>query len=117
MPSKTTARPEVSSAVVFAGITVVIALLGLFLTGVEFLYGLAIAASVSVVLTVLAATTLIPALLGALGLRVLGRRDRRDLAAGHTSPAHTTGGFRKWAGLIQKHPIALAADGDGDRQE
>ncbi len=106
-----TALDTSGRAVVFAGITVVIALLGLFLTGVEFLYGLAIAASVSVVLTVLAATTLIPALLGALGLRVLGRRDRRDLAAGHTSPTHTTGGFRQWAGLIQKHPIALAAVG------
>src|SRR5665647_2732401 len=89
MPAKTTALDTSGRAVVFAGITVVIALLGLYLTGVEFLYGLAFAASVSVVLTVLAATTLVPALLGALGLRVLGRRDRRDLAAGRTSPAHT----------------------------
>lgn len=106
-----TALDTSGRAVVFAGITVVIALLGLYLTGVEFLYGLAIAASVSVVLTVLAATTLIPALLGALGLRILGRRDRRDLATGHTSPTHTTGAFRWWAGLVQKRPITLAAVG------
>ena len=106
-----TALDTSGRAVVFAGITVVIALLGLFLTGIEFLYGLAIAASVSVVLTVLAATTLIPALLGALGLRVLGRGDRRDLAAGRITPEHTTGGFRRWAGLVQKHPVVLATVG------
>ena len=106
-----TALDTSGRAVVFAGITVVIALLGLFLTGIEFLFGLAIAASVSVVLTVLAATTLVPALLGALGLRVLGRRDRGALAAGRTAPEHTTGAFRRWAGTVQRHPIALAVAG------
>jgi len=94
-------------AVVFAGITVVIALLGLFLTGIEFLYGLAIGASVSVVFTVLSATTLVPALLGALGLRVLGRRDRRALEAGTFVSEHSGGGFRRWARLVQGHPMVL----------
>ena len=94
-------------AVVFAGITVVIALLGLFLTGIEFLYGLAIGASVSVVFTVLSATTLIPALLGALGLRVLGRRDRQALLAGKVVSEHSGGEFRRWARLVQGRPIVL----------
>jgi len=94
-------------AVVFAGITVVIALLGLFLTGIEFLYGLAIGASVSVVFTVLSATTLIPALLGALGLRVLGRRARRALLAGKVVSEHSGGEFRLWARLVQGRPIVL----------
>ncbi|PKQ18659.1 MAG: hypothetical protein CVT68_02250 [Actinobacteria bacterium HGW-Actinobacteria-8] len=109
--SITTALNTSGRAVVFAGITVVIALLGLFLTGIEFLYGLAIAASVSVVLTVLAAITLLPALLGALGLRVLSRRDRRDLAAGHTPGADAHTGFRRWARIVQRHPIVLATAG------
>lgn len=115
--SITTALNTSGRAVVFAGITVVIALLGMFLTGVEFLYGLAIAASVSVVFTVLAAITLIPALLGVLGLRVLSRRDRRELAAGHTpaagfSPAaQANTRFRRWADIIQRHPIVLATAG------
>ncbi len=109
--SITTALNTSGRAVVFAGITVVIALLGLFLTGVEFLYGLAIAASVSVVLTVLAAITLIPALLGVLGPRVLSRSDRRVLAAGLTPAAPTTTGFRRWAGIVQRHPIVLATAG------
>ena len=95
-------------AVVFAGITVVIALLGLLLTGIEFLGGLAIGATVSVVLTVLSATTLVPALLGALGLRVLGRRDRTMLAAGILVPEHSTGAFRRWAGYVQRRPVVLA---------
>lgn len=94
-------------AVVFAGITVVIALLGLFLTGIEFLYGLAIGASVSVVFTVLSATTLIPALLGALGIRVLGRRDRQAVLAGKVVSEYSGGAFRRWARLVQRRPIVL----------
>jgi RND superfamily putative drug exporter len=94
-------------AVVFAGITVVIALLGLFLTGIEFLYGLAIGASVSVVFTVLTATTLVPALLGAFGLRVLSRKQRRQLLAGEIAPEHTSGPFRRWAGLVERRPVIL----------
>jgi putative drug exporter of the RND superfamily len=94
-------------AVVFAGVVVVFALLGMFLTGIEFLYGLAIGASVSVVFTVLAAITLIPALLGAAGTRVLGRRHRRALAAGEYVSDHTVGAFRRWAGLVQRRPVVL----------
>ena len=106
-----TAMDTSGRAVVFAGITVVIALLGLFLTGIEFLYGLAIAASVSVVLTVLAATTLIPALLGALGPRVLGRRDRRSLAEGRITPEHANGAFGRWAGLVKRRPVVVVTVG------
>lgn len=94
-------------AVVFAGATVVIALLGLFLTGVEFLYGLAIGAGVSVVFTVLSATTLVPALLGVLGVRVLGRRERRALAAGELVPEHSGGVFGRWARYVGRRPVVL----------
>lgn len=94
-------------AVVFAGVTVVIALLGLFLTGIEFLYGLAIGASVSVMFTVLTAITLLPALLGAFGTRVLSRRQRGDLVAGHLASEHTSGPFRRWARLVENRPAVL----------
>ena len=67
-------------AVFFAGLTVCIAMLGQFALGVTFLYGLAIAASVTVALTMFAALTLLPAFLGFFGLGVLGRRERRRLA-------------------------------------
>jgi putative drug exporter of the RND superfamily len=105
--SVTAALATSGRAVVFAGVVVVFALLGMFLTGIEFLYGLAIGASVSVVFTVLAAITLIPALLGASGTRVLGRRHRRALAAGEYVSDHTVGAFRRWAGLVQRRPVVL----------
>ena len=67
-------------AVLFAGIIVCIALLGMFALGISFLYGLAIAASIGVLFTMAAALTLLPALLGFLGPKVLSRRQRRKLA-------------------------------------
>ena len=94
-------------AVVFAGIVVILALLGMFLTGIEFLYGLAIGASASVAFTVLASITLIPALLSLAGARVLGRRARRAVSAGEFVSDHTAGAFRRWAGLVQRRPALL----------
>ena len=60
-------------AVLFAGLTVCIALMGMFALGIGFLYGVAIAASITVLLTVISALTLLPALLGFFGARVLRR--------------------------------------------
>ena len=57
-------------AVLFAGCTVVIALLGMMLLGVDFLYGVAISASIGVLLVMLASLTLLPALLTIAGKRV-----------------------------------------------
>lgn len=57
-------------AVLFAGITVMIALLGLFLVGMNFLYGPALAASMTVLLTMIASLTLLPALLVIAGARI-----------------------------------------------
>ncbi len=69
-------------AVLFAGMIVCIAMLGMFALGVSFLYGVAVAASIAVAFTVIAALTLLPAMLGFFGRRVLRRRDRRALADG-----------------------------------
>ncbi|MBB6417557.1 MMPL family transporter [Streptomyces sp. AK010] len=67
-------------AVVFAGLTVVVALLGMLTLNVGIINGMAIGAAITVVLTVLAAVTLLPALLGMIGPRILGRAERRALA-------------------------------------
>ncbi len=66
-------------AVLFAGTTVVIALLGMMLLGVDFLYGVAISASIGVLLVMLSALTLLPALLTFAGPRLTrpSRRARR----------------------------------------
>jgi putative drug exporter of the RND superfamily len=96
-------------AVMFAGITVCIALLGMFALGVSFLYGVAIAAAIVVSFTVLAALTLLPALLGFMGTRVLGRRGRRKLASGPVSAAAHGGRFwGRWTDALQAKPAAFA---------
>src|SRR6185295_16282799 len=50
-------------AVLFAGVTVIIALMGMLLLGLSFLYGVAVAAALAVLMTMIAALTLLPALL------------------------------------------------------
>jgi RND superfamily putative drug exporter len=97
-------------AVLFAGIIVVIALLGMFALGVSFLYGLSIAAAIGVAFTMIAALTLLPALLGFIGPRVMSKSQRRELA--DTGPriigSGTKGFWPKWAAFIQRRPILPA---------
>ena len=97
-------------AVLFAGIIVCIALLGMFALGVSFLYGLAIAAAIGVSFTMIAALTLLPALLGFIGPRVLSRKQKRDLAANgpRVVGSGTKGFWPKWADFIQRQPIVPA---------
>src|SRR6266581_9665793 len=94
-------------AVLFAGSTVCIALLGILVLGVSFLNGLAVASALTVVFTVLAAVTLLPALLGVFGMRVLSRRQRRRLAAGAPAPG-SAGLWARWSGTVERRPAVLA---------
>jgi RND superfamily putative drug exporter len=97
-------------AVLFAGATVCIALLGMLVLGVSFLNGVAIGASVTVVFTVIAAITLLPALLSFLGDRVLGRRQRKRLRAGENPlDLAKRGVWARWADTVQRRPKVLAA--------
>jgi RND superfamily putative drug exporter len=73
-----TAVGTAGSAVLTAGITVVIALAGLAVAGIPFLTEMGLAAAGTVVVSVLLALTLVPAVLGFVGRRVLPRRPRRD---------------------------------------
>ncbi|ETA01597.1 putative RND superfamily drug exporter [Frankia sp. CcI6] len=95
-------------AVLFAGMTVCIALLGMFALGVSFLYGVAISAAVAVAMTMTAAVTLLPALLGFYGMKVLNRRDRRRLA--EEGPVHesTSGFWWHWAKRLEGRPQLFA---------
>jgi RND superfamily putative drug exporter len=94
-------------AVLFAGSTVCIALLGILVLGVSFLNGLAVASALTVVFTVLAAVTLLPALLGVFGMRVLSRRQRRRLASGAPAPG-AAGMWARWASTVERRPAILA---------
>jgi putative drug exporter of the RND superfamily len=111
-------RPDVQAAVIeamdtsgravlLAGTTVVIALLGMFATGVSFMYGLSIASVLAVLLTMFASLTVLPALLSRWGPRIArpGRRARRREAAG-LPPRPSL--WRRWSEVVRAHPWPLA---------
>ena len=97
-------------AVMFAGIIVCIALLGMFALGVSFLYGLAIAAAIGVAFTMIAALTLLPAFLSFIGPRVLSRRQKRELARSgpRVVGSGSKGFWPRWAAFIDRNPILPA---------
>ena len=103
-------------AVLFAGSTVCIALLGILVLGVGFLNGLAVASALTVVFTVLAAVTLLPALLGVFKMRVLSRRQRRRLAAEAPAPGSAgpaAGLWARWSGTVERRPAGPRRRGRG----
>jgi RND superfamily putative drug exporter len=100
-------------AVLFAGGTVIIALLGMLILNAGFLSGLAIAASVTVALTVIGAVTLLPALLATVGRKVLPKSERTttlppvpgDIAQPRTAARSGRGFFSGWAQVVQRRPV------------
>ncbi|MER5210657.1 MMPL family transporter [Streptomyces sp. NPDC002838] len=105
----TNAVATTGRAVVFAGATVCIALLGMLILRLGFLNGVAIAASLTVVLTVAASVTLLPALLSLIGMRALSRRERRRLAEHGPEPELPTGLAARWSAFVERHPKLLGA--------
>ncbi|MFE3070016.1 MMPL family transporter [Streptomyces sp. NPDC059247] len=104
-----TAVATTGRAVVFAGATVCIALLGMLILRLSFLNGVAVAASLTVVLTVAASVTFLPALLSFIGMRALSRRERRDLAEHGPRPEAPTGFAARWSAFVERHPKLLGA--------
>ena len=93
------------SAVVFAGVTVIIALLGLLVVGVPFLSVMGIGAAVAVTVAMLAATTLLPAFMGLAGDRLVPREGSRAWKRAHpTSSSRPTMG-RRWVRGVMRRPI------------
>ena len=93
------------SAVVFAGLTVIIALAGLTVVGIPFLAQMGVAAAITVAVAVVIALTLLPAILGFAGRRVAGGRIRL-----RRNPTAQTHGER-WARFVGRHrvPVLVAA--------
>ena len=92
-------------AVLFAGLTVIIALLGMFALGISFLYGVAVSSALAVLLVMLASLTVLPALISKFGTRVArpSRRARRRAEAGVPAPTGPTG-WARWAGWVTRRP-------------
>lgn len=91
------------SAVVFAGLTVIIALVGLSVIGIAMLTTMGLAAAFAITIAVLVALTLLPALLGFTGTRVAnGRLTTRRMRAAERG-RRTTMGVR-WGRFVTRHP-------------
>ena len=102
-------------SVLVAGSTVVVSMLGLFAMGLSFMRGAALATIVGVLVVMVAAVTLFPALLGYFGrwidrLRLpLGRRRPVQIAAGgHVVPSR---GWVRWSRLVDRHSVIAAMAG------
>ncbi len=103
-------------AILLAGTTVTIALLGMFATGVSFLYGLAIASVCAVLATMIASLTVLPAMLSKYGHRVVrprtgrlpfGRGAKAGAAVVDDGEAHRSR-WREWSRTVQRRPWPLA---------
>ncbi|WP_440708092.1 MMPL family transporter [Herbiconiux sp. YIM B11900] len=113
------ANATAGSAVIFAGITVIIALVGLSIAGIPFLTTMGIAAAVSVAFAVAIAVTLTPAFVSLLGTRLMpsakavarteARAERRRRRAAGRAEGRATSGrigfFRRWARTVTRFPI------------
>ncbi|MGX1471940.1 UNVERIFIED_CONTAM: RND superfamily putative drug exporter [Streptomyces canus] len=101
------------SAVVFAGATVIIALAGLGVVGIPELTKMGMGGAGAVALAVLVALTLVPALFGFFGRRVLSRRIRKATRPGSERPqrvpaaAGRPGLGTRWARFVLRRPVAV----------
>ncbi|MFI6726249.1 MMPL family transporter [Streptomyces atratus] len=92
------------SAVVFAGLTVVIALVGLAVVNIPMLSKMGFAAAGTVAIAVLIALTLVPAMMGFAGRRVMGRKARKAAEAENRPEAKPNMGTR-WARFVLRKPV------------
>ena len=97
--------------VFFAGLTVIIALLGLLLLGLSFMQGASLASALAVLFTMCAALTVLPAVLSKTGdwidrlrLPLPGRRRRAERAAAVSLPGESPA-WARWSELVQRRPI------------
>ncbi len=103
-----TAISTAGRAVVFAGLTVVVAMLGILLVGQPALAGFAFTASLFVLVTMTASLTLLPAMLGLAGRNI----ERLHVPfANLTQPAYDTTRWYRWSRFIQRRPWFAAIGG------
>jgi RND superfamily putative drug exporter len=100
-----TAVGTAGSAVLTAGLTVVIALAGLSVVGIPFLTQMGVAAAATVVVAVLVALTLVPAVLSRLGRRALPRKQRTAVTGEDAAVPHGRGFLAGWIATVTRHRV------------
>ncbi len=96
------------TAVVFAGMTVIVALVALLVANIGFITVMGMAAAFAVLIAVLVALTLVPVLMRTMGVKMLPKKQRAQLAAGEvwSESDHPKKGFLVgWGNLVVKRPI------------
>lgn len=106
------------NAVLFAGLTVIIALAALVVPGLPFLAVMGVAAAATVAVAVVVALTLTPAILALIGRRLISKRAWAKAAKHNTEPGHEVADRERdekrsssgWGGLVTRHPwVSLVA--------
>jgi RND superfamily putative drug exporter len=97
-----TAITTAGKAVLFAGTTVIISVLGLLLMNLPFLQGMAVGSAAAVLVTMIASVTLLPAMLGFVGLTI--DKFKLPIIGGNPAKHHRAGFWFRWSRLIQKRP-------------
>jgi len=95
------------NAVVFAGVTVIIALLGLYLVGIPFLSVMGLGAAIAVLIAIVAAITLLPAFLALAGESLRPKPGSQAAKIAALSAEHPSMG-RRWVRLVAKRPVIFA---------
>jgi uncharacterized membrane protein YdfJ with MMPL/SSD domain len=93
------------SAIVFAGGTVVIALISLYVAGIPLVTSLGLASAVGVVMAVLGAISLLPAFLGLLKHRISWASVPKFIAPPHVPGK---GMWHRWSGVVRRHPVGIS---------
>ncbi|ROQ52585.1 RND superfamily putative drug exporter [Rathayibacter sp. PhB152] len=102
------------TAVVFAGLTVIVALVALLVANLSFVTEMGFAAAAAVLVAVLLALTLLPALMRTMGLRALSKKQRAEVLAGHfmvEGGEQKRGVMRGWGSFVVNRPVISALAG------
>ncbi|ACZ22644.1 predicted RND superfamily drug exporter [Sanguibacter keddieii DSM 10542] len=102
------------TAVVFAGLTVIVALAALMVAGIGFITEMGMAGAFGVLVAVLLSLTLLPVLMKTLGVKALSKKHRRALAAGvlvDEDATPTRGFVRRWGQAVVRRPVISLVSG------
>lgn len=101
------ANATAGSAVIFAGLTVIIALAGLAVTGIPFIAVMGVAGAFTVLVAVLISVIVVPALLGMAGERIRPKSKAASIQNPSKDNAHSS----RWGRIVTKYPLPIALAG------